>query len=71
MNDAMGAITVQHHGVPGLNIAPGSTSFRADSAVYKRTEIGDRITFSLTPEDGVYTITGAEPSAAPDDVPRQ
>jgi Cu/Ag efflux protein CusF len=63
-NDTTGTIAVQHAGVPELNIAAGTTSFRANGAVLRRTEEGDRITFDLTPVGGVYTITGTEP--APD-----
>jgi hypothetical protein len=48
--------------VPEINLAPGTTSFRADPAVFKRTEVGDRISFDLTPEAGVYTITASQPS---------
>jgi len=65
MNDTLGAIAVQHPGVPELNLAPGTTSFRADPAVFKRTEVGDRISFDLTPEGGVYTITATQPSPQP------
>jgi hypothetical protein len=62
MNDTLGAIAVQTPGVPELNLAPGTTSFRADPAVFKRTEVGDRISFDLTPQAGVYTITASQPS---------
>lgn len=62
-NDATGTIAVQHAGVPELNLAAGTTSFRADAAVLKRTEVGDRISFDLTPEGGVYTITGTQGAA--------
>ena len=65
MNDTTETITVQHSGVPALNLQAGTTSFRADDAVFKRTEVGDRISFDLTPESGVYTITGSQPSPAP------
>lgn len=67
MNDSMSAITVQHSGVPQLNLGPGSTSFRADPSVFKRTEVGDLLTFDLVQENGVYTITRTQPSAAPDE----
>jgi Cu/Ag efflux protein CusF len=62
MNDTLGAIAVQHPGVPELNIPAGTTSFRADPAVFKRIEVGDRISFDLSREAGVYTITGSQPS---------
>jgi Cu/Ag efflux protein CusF len=62
MNDTLGAIAVQHAGVPELNLPAGTTSFRADPAVFKRTEVGDRISFDLTREAGVYTITASQPS---------
>jgi Cu/Ag efflux protein CusF len=62
MNDTTETITVQHPGVPELNLAAGATSFRADPAVFKRTEVGDRISFDLKREGGVYTITGSQPS---------
>ena len=62
MNDTLGAIAVQHPGVPELNLPAGTSSFRADPGVFKRTEVGDRISFDLTPEAGVYTITGSQPS---------
>jgi len=62
MNDTLGAIAIQHPGVPELNLAPGTTSFRADPGIYKRTYVGDRISFDLTPEAGVYTITATQPS---------
>ena len=62
MNDTTETISVQHSGVPGLNLQAGTTSFRADDAVFKRTEVGDRISFDLTPEAGVYTITASQPS---------
>jgi len=65
MNDSTETITVQHAGVPALNLQAGTTSFRADQAVFKRTEVGDRISFDLTPEAGVYTITGSQPSPQP------
>ena len=65
MNDTLGAIAVQHPGVPELNLPAGTTSFRADPEVFKRTEVGDRISFDLTPEAGVYTITGSQPSPEP------
>jgi Cu/Ag efflux protein CusF len=65
MNETTETIAVQHSGVPGLNLAAGTTSFRADDAVFKRTEVGDRISFDLTPEQGVYTITGSQPSPEP------
>ena len=62
MNDTLGAIAVQHAGVPELNLPAGTTSFRADPAVFKRTFVGDRISFDLTREAGVYTITASQPS---------
>jgi Cu/Ag efflux protein CusF len=62
MNDTTETITIQHPGVPELNLAAGATSFRADLAVFKRTEVGDRISFDLKREGGVYTITGSQPS---------
>jgi Cu/Ag efflux protein CusF len=62
MNDTLGAITVQHAGVPELNLPAGTTSFRADPAVFKRTYVGDRISFDLAQEAGVYTITASQPS---------
>jgi len=62
MNDTLGAITVQHGGVPELNLPAGATSFRADPAVFKRTYVGDRISFDLAQEAGVYTITATQPS---------
>jgi Cu/Ag efflux protein CusF len=65
MNDTTGTISVQHTGVPELNLPAGTTSFRADPAVSKRTAVGDRITFDLTPEAGVYTITASQPSPEP------
>jgi Cu/Ag efflux protein CusF len=65
MNDTTETITVQHSGVPALNLQAGTTSFRADDAVFKRTEVGDQISFDLTPEAGVYTITATQPSPAP------
>jgi len=65
MNDTLGSIAVQHQGVPELNLPPGATSFRADPAVFRRTEVGDRISFDLSREAGVYTITGSQPSPEP------
>jgi Cu/Ag efflux protein CusF len=62
MNDTTETITVQHAGVPELSLTAGATSFRADPAVFKRTEVGDRISFDLTREAGVYTITASQPS---------
>ena len=62
MNDSNETITVQHPGLPELNLAAGTTSFRADDAIFKRTEVGDQISFDLTPEAGVYTITASQPS---------
>jgi Cu/Ag efflux protein CusF len=62
MNDTTETITIQHPGVPELNLAAGATSFRADMAVFKRTEVGDRISFDLKREGGVYTIIGSQPS---------
>jgi hypothetical protein len=62
MNDATGTIAVQHAGVPELNLAPGTTSFRAGGGVLKSAQVGDRISFDLTPEDGVYAITRTQPS---------
>lgn len=60
MNDTLSAITVQHAPVPELNLPAGTTSFRADPAVFKRTYIGDRISFDLAREAGVYTITASQ-----------
>lgn len=65
MNDTLGSIAVQHTGVPELNLQPGTTSFRADPGVFKRTEVGDRISFDLTRLAGIYTITGTQPSPEP------
>ena len=65
MNDTLGSIVVQHSGVPELNLSAGATSFRADPAVFKRTEVGDRISFDLTRQAGVYAITGTQPSPEP------
>lgn len=65
MNDTLGSIAVQHSGVPELNLPPGATSFRADPGVFRRTEVGDRISFDLTREAGVYTITASQPSPEP------
>jgi Cu/Ag efflux protein CusF len=65
MNETTGAMAIQHSGVPELGISAGATSFRADPAVLKRTEVGDRINFDLTPEGGVYTVTGVRPSPEP------
>ena len=65
MNDTLGSIAVQHLGVPELNLPAGTTSFRADPAVFKRTEVGDRITFDLTRQAGVYAITASQPSPEP------
>lgn len=65
MNDTLGSIAVQHLGVPELNLPAGATSFRADPSVFRRTEVGDRISFDLTREAGVYTITGSQPSPEP------
>jgi Cu/Ag efflux protein CusF len=65
MNDTLGSIAVQHLGVPELNLPAGTTSFRADPSVFKRTEVGDRITFDLTREAGVYAITASQPSPEP------
>lgn len=65
MNDTSESITVQHPGVPELNLAAGPTSFRADPEVFKRIEVGDRISFDLTPERDVYTITASQPSPEP------
>ena len=65
MNDTLGSIAVQHLGVPELNLPAGTTSFRADPAVFKRTEVGDRITFDLTRQAGVYAITATQPSPEP------
>jgi len=62
MNDTTATITVQHGGVPELNLAPGATSFRADPAVFQRIFVGDRISFDLSREGGVYTITASQPS---------
>jgi Cu/Ag efflux protein CusF len=62
MNDSNATITVQHPGLPELNLQAGATSFRADSAVFKRTEVGDQISFDLTPEAGIYTITATQPA---------
>lgn len=65
MNDTLQAIAVQHPGVPELNLAAGTTSFRAAPQVFKRTYVGDRISFDLTPEGGVYTITASQLSPEP------
>jgi Cu/Ag efflux protein CusF len=65
MNDTLGSIAIQHLGVPELNLPAGTTSFRADPAVFKRTEVGDRITFDLTRQAGVYAITATQPSPEP------
>jgi Cu/Ag efflux protein CusF len=65
MNDTLGSIAVQHLGVPELNLPAGTTSFRADPEVFKRTEVGDRITFDLTRQSGVYAITASQPSPEP------
>ena len=65
MNDTTGTIAVQHRGVPELNLPAGTTNFRADPAVSKRTAVGDRISFDLAREGGVYTITASQPSSAP------
>jgi Cu/Ag efflux protein CusF len=65
MNDTTGTITVQHRGVPELNLPAGTTSFRADPGVSRRTLVGDRISFDLAQEGGVYTITASQPSPQP------
>ena len=62
MNDATGAVAVQHAGVPELNLPAGTTAFRASAEVLRRTQVGDHISFDLTPEDGIYTITGTQPA---------
>jgi Cu/Ag efflux protein CusF len=60
MNDTMGTISIQHSGVPQLNMAPGTTAFRAAAPIFKRTEVGDQLDFSLSQQDGVYVITSAD-----------
>jgi Cu/Ag efflux protein CusF len=65
MNETTGAMAIQHFGVRDLNLPAGATTFRADPAVLRRTQVGDRISFDLTPVGGVYTITSAEPSPLP------
>ena len=62
MNDGLNAITVQHTGIPALNLAPGTTSFRAAEPIFKRTEVGDQLNFRLTKQDGVYVITSMQNS---------
>jgi len=60
MNDAMGTITIQHAGVPQLGLPPGATAFPAAATIFKRTEVGDQLSFRLSRLDGVYVITGAD-----------
>ena len=60
MNDAMGTNSIQHTGVPLLNLPPGTTAFRAAPPIFKRTEVGDQLSFKLSPQDGVYVITSAD-----------
>jgi Cu/Ag efflux protein CusF len=60
MNDAMGAISIQHSGIPLLNMPAGTTAFRAAPPIFKRTEVGDQLNFRLTQQDGVYVITSVE-----------
>jgi Cu/Ag efflux protein CusF len=57
MNDTMGTITLQHSAIPQLDIAAGTTGFRAASPVMKRTEVGDELNFSLSKEGDLYVIT--------------
>ena len=62
MNDTLGAISIQHSGVPSLGMPAGTTAFRAAPQVFKRTEVGDQIDFSLTRQGGIYVITSADNS---------
>ncbi|MDB5458791.1 MAG: putative copper efflux system periplasmic protein CusF [Caulobacteraceae bacterium] len=57
MNDTMGTITIQHSGIPQLDIPAGTTGFRASSPVIKRTEVGDQLNFRLSKEGDLYVIT--------------
>jgi Cu/Ag efflux protein CusF len=57
MNDSTGTITIQHAGVPALGLQPGVTGFRASAPILKRTEVGDRLDFQLSRQDGIYVIT--------------
>jgi Cu/Ag efflux protein CusF len=60
MNDTMGTISIQHSGIPRLNMPPGTTAFRAAAPIFKRTEVGDQLNFVLSQQDGVYIITSAD-----------
>ena len=72
MNDAMGTISIQHTGVPLLNLAPGVTAFPAAAPVFKRIEVGDQLSFRLSQQGGVYVISSADNGAtAVDATPRR
>ena len=40
--------------------AAATTTIPASTAVFKRTEVGDQLDFSLSKQDGVYVITGVQ-----------
>ncbi len=72
MNDAMSVISIQHKGVPQLNLPAGTTAFPAAATVFKHTEVGDLLSFKLSRVGEIYQITSTEPATADDaTVPRR
>ena len=56
-NDAIGTVSLQHAAIPELQLGEATTSFRAVPEIIKQSAVGDRVTFTLSDQGGVYVIT--------------
>lgn len=56
-NAFTGTVSVQHGALPALGLGPATTSFRASPAIIGHSETGDRVSFTLSAENGFYVIT--------------